>query len=104
LTIPISSLYRTPGCAFELKKTRKLLIEKNIGKKFDIEFLDPVRAKSVRFCGKISKKANFCLPEYIHKHMVDNDFFEFISRFFVFKKGKNYIIVNTRLIQAKLAG
>ena len=103
LTFPIGSLYRTQGCVYTDSKTKNLLVEENIGKKFNIEFLDPVRAESVKFCGRVSLRLNSCLPKYMYAHMQENKFFYFFNSFFVFKKGREYIVVNTRYIEAKLA-
>lgn len=102
LTFPISSLYHIKGCAFSYQRVLTLLVKKNIGKKFDIEFLDPVRVKNVRFCGRVLKGRNQYLPNYIYKYMVDNDFFKFKSSFFVFRKEKEYIVVNANFIDAEL--
>jgi len=97
LTVSLQSFQSTMGCTHG--KSTHLLNEKNIGKKFELSILDPVRVGEVIFLGIITKNENKYVPEFIYKKMQEEIFFlrfrSDFENFFAFKQNKEYIIVNT---------
>ena len=101
LTVPLSLFTRTSGCTEGAG--RSYLNERNIGKRFKLSILDPVKIGEVEFLGIVTKQKNCCIPAFIYKKMKEEEFFlrlgnEFES-FFAFKQDEEYIeeyiVVNT---------
>ncbi|MFA5871078.1 MAG: hypothetical protein WC842_04340 [Candidatus Paceibacterota bacterium] len=99
LTVPLQSFQSTMGCAQGI--SAHILSRENIGKKFELSILDPVKIGRVEFLGSVTIKGNKCIPNFIYEKMKEENFFlcaigDDPEKFFAFRKSKEFIVVNKK--------